>query len=148
VVVAPSAEKPLKRLNLSGRIDPLVAVPVLKNTLRNGDIIGALDIDYIDIAETHLANGAILDEKDIVNMTPRRLVQAGKPIISNELEPPKMVERGDLVTLVFANGPMTLTVKGKSLQAGSLGDTIRVSNVESNKNLQGIVTAHREVTIR
>lgn len=148
VVVAPSAEKPLKRLNLSGRIEPLIAVPVLKNTLKNGDLIGALDIDYIDIAESHIANGAVLDEKNIVNMTPRRLVQAGKPIISNELEPPKMVERGDLVTLIFANGPITLTVKGKSLQAGSLGDTIRVSNVESNKNLQGTVTAHREVTIR
>lgn len=148
VVVAPSAEKPLKRLNLSGRIERLVSVPVLKNTLKNGDIIGALDIDYIDIAENHIANGAIINEKDLINMTPRRLVQAGKPVISNELQPPKMVERGDLITLVFANGPMILTVKGKSLQPGSLGDTIRVSNAESNKNLQGIVTAHREVTIR
>ena len=148
VIVAPSAENPLKRVSVSGRIDRLVAVPVLKNSLKNGDIIGAMDIDFIDIPNNRIANGTILDEKDLVNMTPRRVLHGGKPVIINELEHPKMVDRGDAITLIFANGPMMLTVKGKSMQAGALGDTVRVSNTDSNKNLQGVVTAHREVTIR
>jgi len=148
VIVAPSAENPLKRVSVSGRIDRLVAVPVLKSSLKNGDIIGAMDIDFIDIPNNRIANGTILDEKDLVNMTPRRVLHGGKPVIINELEHPKMVDRGDAITLIFANGPMMLTVKGKSMQAGALGDTVRVSNTDSNKNLQGVVTAHREVTIR
>lgn len=148
VIVAPSAENPLKRVSVSGRIDRLVAVPVLKNSLKNGDIIGAMDIDFIDIPNNRIANGTILDEKDLVNMTPRRVLHGGKPVIINELEHPKMVDRGDAITLIFANGPMMLTVKGKSMQAGALGDTVRVSNTDSNKNLQGVVTAHREVTIQ
>lgn len=147
VVVSPSADNPVKRVPISGRIERLVQVPVLKNTLRNGDIIGALDIDYIELPAFKLSNGTLLKEEDIVNMTPRRVTVAGKPLISNDLEQPRMVERGDVITLVFADGPMQLTVKGKSLQAGAMGDTIRVSNTDSNKNLQGIVTAHREVTI-
>ncbi len=148
VIVAPSAENPLKRVSVSGRIDRLVAVPVLKNSLKNGDIIGAMDIDFIDIPNNRIANGTILDEKDLVNMTPRRVLHGGKPVIINELEHPKMVDRGDAIMLIFANGPMMLTVKGKSMQAGALGDTVRVSNTDSNKNLSGVVTAHREVTIR
>ncbi len=148
VVVSPSADNPVKRVPVSGRIERLVQVPVLKSTLRNGDIIGALDIDYIELPAFKLSNGTLLKEEDIVNMTPRRVTAAGKPLISNDLEQPKMVERGDVITLVFADGPMQLTVKGKSLQAGAMGDTIRVSNTDSNKNLQGTVTAHREVTIR
>lgn len=148
VVVSPSADNPVKRVPLSGRIESLVQVPVLKNTLRNGDIIGALDIDYIELPAFKLSNGTLLKEEDIVNMTPRRVTVAGKPLISNDLEQPRMVERGDVITLIFADGPMQLTVKGKSLQTGAVGDTIRVSNTDSNKNLQGIVTAHREVTIR
>jgi len=126
----------------------LVAVPVLKNTLKNGDIIGAMDIDWIDLPQTKIPNGAILNEKDIVNMTPRRTAASGKPVNANDLEHPKMVDRGDAVTLIFENGPMVLTAKGKALQAGAMGDTVRVSNSDSNKNLQGVVTAHREITIR
>ncbi len=148
VVVAPSAENPLKRVNISARINRLIAVPVLKNSLRNGDIIGALDIDYIDVAESNLPHGTIVDEKHLINMTPRRTINAGKIVSQNDLESPKMVDRGDSITLIFETGAMTLTAKGKSLQAGAIGDTVRVANTDSNKNLQGIVTGSREVTIR
>lgn len=148
VIVAPSAENPLKRINVTGRIDRLIAVPVLFNTLKNGDIISARDIDWMDMPQKRVANGTILNEKDLINLTPRRTISGGKPMISNELEHPKMVDRGDAITIVFESGPMVLTTKGKAMQAGAMGDMIRISNVDSNKNLQGVVTAHREVTIR
>jgi len=147
VIVAPSAEDPKKRISVSGRIERLIPVPVLKNTLKSGDIIGAMDIDWIDLPQNRIANGTILNEKDIINMTPRRTAASGKPINANDLENPKMVDRGDSVTLIFQTGPMVLTAKGKALQAGAIGDTVRVSNSDSNKNLQGVITAHREVTI-
>lgn len=148
IVVSPSADNPLRRVNVSGKVERTIAVPVLKNSLKNGDIIGGLDIDWIDLPQDKIASGTLLNESELTNMTPRRVLHAGKPITLSELENPKMVERGDNVTLVFENGPMVLTVKGKSLQAGAIGDTVRVANTDSNKNLQGVVTAHREVTIR
>ena len=147
-IVAPSAENPIKRTNVSGRVERLVSVPVLKNVLKNGDIIGALDIDYIELPKNKIASGVVMQESDIVNMTPRRTMASGKPISLNELESPKMVGRGDLITLIFDNGSMYLTTKGKALQAGAIGDTVRVSNIDSDKNLQGVITGHREVTIR
>lgn len=147
-IAAPSAANPVRKQTVSGRIERLVQVPVLKNALKSGDIIGALDIDYIEMPAHKIPAGTVLKEEDLVNMTPRRVAASGKPLSLNDIESPKMVERGDMITLVFENGPMTLTAKGKSLQAGAVGDTIRVSNLESNKNLQGVVTAHREVTIR
>lgn len=148
VIVSPSAENPIKRLNVSGRIERLIAVPVLMNTLHNGDLIGARDIDWLDMPKNKIANGVVMDESDIINMTPKRTLSGGKPIIANELERPQMVDRGDAVTLVFVTGPMILTTKGKSLQSGAIGDTVRVSNTDSNKNLEGTVTAYREVTVR
>ncbi len=148
VVVAPSAKNPLKRLTLSGHVDRMIAVPVFKSGLRNGDIISSMDLDWIDLPQEKIAAGTILEEKDLINMTPRRPITAGKPMTANDLEHPKMVARGDLVTLVFENGPMVLTTKGKALQDGAMGDVVRVSNTDSNKNLQGVITAHREITIR
>lgn len=148
VIVAPSAQNPLRRAAVSGRIERLIPVPVLKSSLKNGDIIGAADIDYIDMAQSNLPNTILLSEKDIVNMTPRRMANAGKPLTANDLQQPTMVERGDAITIVFAQGPLTLTAKGKALQAGAMGDVVRIANTDSNKNLQGIITAHREVTVR
>lgn len=147
-IVAPSAENPLKRTNVSGRIERLVAIPVLKNSLKSGDIISAHDLDWIELPQGKIASGFILNEKDLINMTPRRTISGGKPVQANDLEHPKMVDRGDSVTLVFDNGIMYLTTKGKALQAGAMGDMVRVSNSDSNKNLQGEITGHREVTIR
>jgi flagella basal body P-ring formation protein FlgA len=148
VVVAPSAQNPLKKINVSGHIDRMVSVPVLKNTLKNGDIIGGNDIDYLELPKNRVSNGVLVNEGDIMNMTPRRTIASGKPIMSNDLEQPKMVDRGEAITLIFSTGAMTLTAKGKSLQSGAMGDTVRVTNLDSNKNLQGTVTAHREVTIQ
>lgn len=147
-IVAPSSKNPEKRINVSGRIERLVPVPVLMNSLKNGDIISTRDIDWIELPKNKIANGTILDESDIVNMTPRRSLFGGKPIIQNELERPKLVSRGGPITLIFANGPMVLTTKGKSLQDGAVGDVVRVSNTDSSKNLQGTVTGDREVTIQ
>ncbi len=148
VVVSPSADEPLRKINVTGRIERMIPVPVLKNTLRNGDIIGALDIDYIEMSQKKVADGTVLDEKKLLNMTPRRAINSGRPLSYNDLESPKMVDRGDIVTLVFENSGMSLTVKGKSLQSGAMGDSVRVANLDSNKNLEGTVTGHREVTIR
>mgnify|MGYP001244590476 CR=1 FL=1 len=148
VIVSPSAENPLKRATVSGRIERLLAVPVLRNSLKNGDIIGAMDIDWIDLPQNKIPNGTVMAEKDLIDMTPKRTASAGKPLLLNDRTPPKMVDRGDAVTLVFESGPMVLTAKGKALQDGAIGDMIRVSNTDSSKNLQGVVTAHREVTIR
>ena len=148
VVVAPSSENPIKRISLSGRIERLVSIPVLKNSLKSGDIIGANDIDFIEMPNNKINNGMILKEQDLINMTPRRTISAGKPVIVNDLDYPKMVGRGDDITLIFEQGPMVLTVKGKSLQDGAMGDSVRVTNLDSNKNLSGTVTADREVTIR
>lgn len=148
VMVAPSGENPVKRISVSGSIERMVAVPVLKNSLKNGDIISALDIDWIDLPKNRIVAGTVMSEADLVNMSPRRMASAGKPINVNDLERPKMVDRGDSVTLIFDNGTMVLTTKGKALQAGAIGDSIRVANIDSNKSLQGVVTAHREVTIR
>jgi flagellar basal body P-ring formation protein FlgA len=148
VVASPSAQNPIKKINVSGRVERMVSVPVLTGGLKAGDIIGAQDISYIEIPQNKVSSGMVVNEEDLINKTPKRTIASNKPIILNDLSYPKMVDRGDDITLVFATGTMMLTVKGKSLQAGAMGDVIRVTNLDSSKNLQGIVTAHREVTIR
>lgn len=148
VVVAPSLDNPLSQIPVSGKIERLIQVPVMRSALRNGDIIGETDIDWIEIPEKKIQRDLVMKSDTLVGMTPRNSLLAGKPIVEGDLERPQIVARGEIVTVIYKDGPMRLSAKGKALQNGAKGDAIRISNTNSNKTIQGFVTNTREVTIQ
>lgn len=147
-LAAPSNDNPLKKVTITGQVERIVTIPVLKNGLRNGDVIGAHDLDWIDIPARHVQHDMMTEEKDVVGLTPRRIISAGKPILSGDLQQPLLVSRGEDVTIIFADGPLLLSTKGKAMQNGAKGDYVRVTNIDSNKSFDAYVTASREVTVR
>lgn len=146
-IAAPSAENPIQKFQVSGTIHPLIVVPVLKENIQNGHVIGAEDLDYIQVEEANFLNGTIVDDQALVGMTPRRFGVAGRPLRAGDLMAPKIVSRGDLVTMILDDGILNLTAKGKALENGSKGDTIRVVNTSSNVTIQAVVTGINEVRI-
>jgi flagella basal body P-ring formation protein FlgA len=144
---APSAANPIQKIKINGTVQKMVSVPVLREPMRAGLIIGARDIDYIDIKESDVRHDMILKAENLIGMTPRRLVTSGKPLNTVDIESPQIIARGDVITMMFKSGPMTLTASGKALQNGAKGETIRVVNNTSNKTIEGIVTASKEVTV-
>lgn len=147
-LVAPSKSNPLRQVIYTGRVEQMTKVPVLKNVMRNGNLIRESDVHWISMRSRNVKPDMVMGVEDMVGMTPRRIVMNGKPVLSQDLESPKIVERGELVTLVFQNGPLQLTAKGKALQDGAKGDLIRVSNSNSNKTLIGNVSGPNEITIQ
>lgn len=146
-LVAPSKENPVKRVRVSGTIQRLVEIPVLKNTTRKGTIISKHDIEMVEVPQRRLNQDIILKAENLIGMTPRQVLGADTPVKANEIEEPKIVQRGEFVTMVFKNGPLRLTARGKALQHGAKGDMIRVVNTGSNKTVEGLVTASREVVV-
>lgn len=146
-IAAPSATNPAYEMNVSGSVDRVISLPILKTSLKNGDIISDADIDFIEVLQKDVQRDYILRAETLKGMTPRRMVMSGKPIRDMELENPQIVTRGASVTLVYKSGPMTLSARGKSMQGGARGDMVRVINMNSNRSLEGIVTADNEVTI-
>lgn len=147
-VSAPSAQNPVKLVSVSGNLKSKTTIPVLKNTLRNGDLITDADLDYIDIVTAELQPDTILKAEDMIGMTPRRMAASGKPVRALDLQAPLLVARGEPVTIVFETGPLKLTASGKAIQHGAKGDLIRVVNAGSNRTIDATVTGHREVTVQ
>lgn len=146
-IAAPSADDPQVVTHVSGTLRHKVTVPVLRSTLKNGDIINERDIDMIEIYAREVQPDMMLDVESAVGLTPRRLVAAGKPLRGIDLQAPQLVSRGENVTLVFDSAPLYLTAKGRALQAGGKGDMVRVVNIASNRSIEGIVTASGTVTV-
>jgi flagellar basal body P-ring formation protein FlgA len=147
-VVAPSRENPIKRMTLAGEVERFVSLPVLKTNMTNGDIISHADIDYIDVSANDLQRDIILDADKIAGMTPRRIAVGGKPLSFNDLQPPQLVGRGETVTLIYKDGGITVSTKGKSGQNATMGELVRVTNLSSNKTVSGVVTGLREITVQ
>lgn len=144
----PSAAHKLQTAKITGTAHRLVNVPVLRTAMKSGQIIGARDIDLIEIRQGDLRHDMIMDASELVGMTPRRLAAPGRPLNALDVESPQIISRGDTVTMLFRDGALTLTASGKALQNGSKGDLIRVTNNASNKTIEGFVTAEREVTVK
>jgi flagellar basal body P-ring formation protein FlgA len=146
-LTAPSREKPLATKKISGRIERMAKIPVLRQSMNQGSVIGTNDIEYIEVAQRSLKSDIMLDANKLVGMTPRRIVNAGVPVNPNDLEFPQLIERGDVVTMVFNENGLELTAQGKAMEDGAKGDRIRVTNTSSNKTIVAEVTNVKEVTL-
>ncbi len=147
-VAVPSAEKPVKTVQVSGLITRTVSVPSLNKATRLGDIISASDIAWMDVPERSITNDTILDADDLIGKTPNRILTASRPVRTNDVQMPQLVARGDDVTILYEMNGMTLSAKGKSQQGGAQGDLIRVTNLSSAKSMSAQVTGDRTVTVQ
>lgn len=146
-IAAPDIATPAVTRQVSGTIERIVSVPVVSENITRGAIIGKNDISFIDMPARSVKSDVITDETAIIGATPRRMLVAGEPVRKVDIEAPKLIERGQSVTVIYAAGGLNLTVKGKALESGAEGDQVRVLNVTSNKTLDAIVTAAQEVTV-
>ena len=147
-VAVPSADNPVRTVNVSGMIERTTQIPVLKAGLRNGDIIGSGDIEWIDVSARTLAPDAIIDADKLMGKTPVRLISTNAPIRMKDVTNPQLVSRGDEITILVKEGGMQLTAKGKAMQNGSEGDLIRAVNVATNRSITAMVTGDRTVTVQ
>lgn len=146
-ILAANDEQSLRR-TIGGRVYPLVKIPVLAAALRNGDIIRAQDIVTVEARASDVAANVVLDATRLVGMTPRKGVNAHKPLTESDLMMPEMVKKGESVTMTLSTGILNLTAQGKALETGAVGDIVRVLNISSNQVIEGTVTAPRTITVR
>ena len=147
-IVAPSIERPLHRQVVHGSIERLVSIPVLNKALQSGTLISGHDIDWIEVPADQIQHNIVLKADDIIGMTPRRMVMAGEPLRMQQIAEPLLVERGDLITLNYTEGPIHLSTEAKALQDGAKGDIIRVVNLATNRTLEAMINGSRTVIVK
>lgn len=146
-LIAPAEGLVLNRRNVSGRYYNITQIPVVSRRLRRGDIISKRDLDFITLKETDVQPDVLTNIEDVVGLTPRRAILAGVPMKDQDLILPRLIKRGDRVTIHLDNGPIKLTAMGKALETGAKNDLIRVVNLMSNRTIEATVTAEREVHV-
>lgn len=71
----------------------------------------------------------------------------GRPLRPGDIGPPAIIERNDLVTLIFRQGGLTIAAEGRSLGRGSVGEAVRVMNLSSRTTVTGRVKQDGSVEV-
>jgi len=79
------------------------------------------------------------NKDQVVGTRLTRPIKAGQAIFSSYVKRPKLLSRGDHVTMIVSLGGLKVQATGKMLKSAELGDRVRVENIKSKKVLQAIV---------
>ncbi len=143
-----SADTPgVRRIRLTGRVHKLISVPVLTKRHSRRSVIRKHDVELINVRERKVGPDTITDAEQLVGMAAKRLIRAGAPIRTSQIQRPLLVTKGGLVTIFLKMANMNLTARGRALEDGSKGDVVRITNSQSKKVVEAKVTGANAVKV-
>lgn len=147
ILVAPADGPPIIQRNVFGTAYEMAQIPVPKRLISAGETISAGDLEWQAVHLTRLSANSLTDAEQLIGRTAKRPLKAGQLLRQSDVAVSPVIRKNDLIHLVVKTGQMTLTVQGKALQDAALGQTIRVINVNSNRQLSGTVVDAGTVAI-
>lgn len=129
------------RTNVSARQE----IPVLARSLPRNVVVTEADLKMIVQPVQSTGNGVILDPTRIIGMELTRALNAGSTIRLNQLRAPKVIKRGQLVTLTNSLKGLEVRIQGKALGDAADGERVAATNLSSGRKVEGI--AHSDGTI-
>ena len=108
---------------------------VAAHAIRARNIIMPEDLALLDIDTV----GGITDAADIIGLEARVNLYAGRVIRMSEIGAPAILERNQLVIMVYNIGLLSISAEGRVLDRAGVGDLVRVMNLDSRLTVTGRV---------
>ncbi len=112
--------------------DSLVAT----RTIRAQSIIALEDLALVpaDIA------GALSAPDAAVGLEAKVTLFAGRPVHAADLVQPTLIQRNQVVSVIYQAAGVTIQTDGRALERGGVGALIKVMNLSSHLTVEGAVT--------
>lgn len=126
---------------IAGRVDTLVELPVPAVRLPSGTVLRAQDLQMARVSTSLARDDVVTDLARVVGMQLKRPALPNQPILVSDLIKPAVVGRDSAVRLTLDAGGLSLSGQGIALEAGAIGERIRVRNPSSRAVLEAEVIA-------
>lgn len=138
----------LKPLRISGQLVETVEVVVPKRQIARGETLGKDDVAVERRPRDGQGSEIISDVRAAIDKVARRALLAGVPLRGSDVQREEIVGKGDLVTIVYEAKGLLITLRGRSNEAGAMGDVVSVTNPQSKRVLQGTVSGPGRVSVQ
>lgn len=123
-----------------------IEIPVLAHAVARGDVIAVADFE-LKSATPEQGNG-ILKPAAAAGREAVRNLPAGMPVRTADLISPRLVRRGEPVTIAWRSGGLAITTGGRALTSGGQGDFVRVVTASTNRTVDAVVDGSGAVTVQ
>lgn len=123
--------------------------PVLKEDIGHREVIDSnmIEVRLIDITRLNTLN-AITDKNEIISKMTRRSLRKGNIIEQNHLTEQYAVNNRDIVSVIVEQNGFIIRTEAQAMQSGTIGQRIRLLNLNSNKTFFAKISNVNEVIVR
>ncbi len=106
---------------------------VANRTIRAMAVLGPDDVTLVEAA----IPGALDDPLTAIGMEARIAIYPGRASRAQDIGPPALIDRNQIVPLIYRAGALSILTEGRALARGGTGDVIRVMNLASRTTVTG-----------
>ncbi|TCL01447.1 flagella basal body P-ring formation protein FlgA [Shimia isoporae] len=117
----------------------VVATKIIRaNTIITADAIGL---------KRGSAEGVYDNPEQVLGQEARKSLYPGRPIRLDDVGAPALVDRNQVVTLIFAGSGLQIETEGRALDRAGEGERLRVMNIGSRTTVTGTVMPDGSVRV-
>jgi flagella basal body P-ring formation protein FlgA len=126
------------------RVTEIQPVVIVNHAVSPGTLLSRDNLQVIDMDKKRLRNTTFADIESVIGARVKRRLIAGRPVEPDDL---CFVCKGDSVVISAESQYMQVKTNGIALEDGNIGETIRIKNSRSNKNLLAQIISTHEVKV-
>lgn len=134
-------------LYLTAQVDVRLPVVTLTGPVPRNSILRDADLTRTETNLAGLRDGYLIAPADAVGMAARHNLRSDGVLYQHQLAAPKLVSKGDTVTLATSAGAVTVKTQAIALTDGVYGERVDVRNPRSNRVISGWVTGAGAVSM-
>ncbi len=116
---------------------------VTTRAIAAGAVISAEDVTLVAMEIPQ----SVTRLEDALGKTMRTDIAPGRALLTGQLDYAMRIERNTVVPLVLQKGGLKIRTDGRTLSAGSVGDTIEIMNISSRARIAGIIQGDGSVLV-
>jgi len=123
------------------------SVVVAAQPILRGQLITAGNLAKEEREVTRLSQGYFSKPNLVVGSIAKRSIASHRVILPQSLSTPKLVNKGENISIQAVGSGLSIKAMGTALTEGSLGDLIQVKNSKTQRIVEGRISAPGQVTI-
>lgn len=112
-------------------------------TIRANAVIGEGDV----IVRSGAQSAGFARIADVVGQEARVVLYPGRPIGIDDIGPPAIVTRNQVVRVSFTSSGLQIVTEGRALERGAVGDLVRVMNLSSRATVFGQILENGTIKV-
>lgn len=124
---------------------PMALVPT--RIIYPGEVLSREQFQSVEVTNPNIAGGYASDVGQVEGLVTKQTLLPGRTIPIAALKEPAAVTRGGSVRLIFTLGSMMVSASGSPLTDGTIGEVIRVRNIDSGVIVSGTVMSDGTIQV-